>query len=161
MPIYEFQCTPCRTVFSFFSRRVDTTTVPVCPRCGRALSREVSAVAYLSGGAGDGAMPDEGRMASAMEAMGDELEGIGEGGDAQEAAEALDSFSDASGLRFNRDVREAVERIASGEDADAVGAELETLLADGASPFEQEGGASQKRAPQGGAFRKDPTLYDL
>jgi len=35
MPIYEFYCVDCHTVFNFFSRRIDTEKRPSCPRCGR------------------------------------------------------------------------------------------------------------------------------
>ncbi|HEX2163558.1 MAG TPA: zinc ribbon domain-containing protein, partial [Thermoanaerobaculia bacterium] len=35
MPIYELYCADCDTLFNFFSSRVDTTTHPTCPRCGR------------------------------------------------------------------------------------------------------------------------------
>ena len=122
MPIYEFQCEPCRTVFSFFSRRVDTTTCPPCPRCGRPLSREVSAVAFLQGG-GDGGEDglgdvrlDESRMEKAMEAMGDEIDKVGDSDDPKAAAAAMESFSKASGLTFNKDIRDAVHRMAAGED---------------------------------------------
>ncbi len=104
MPIYEFQCTPCRTVFSFFARGVDTTTCPPCPRCGRPLSREVSAVAVLGGG-GDGdedglgdVRIDESRMERAMDAMGSQLDSLGDSDDPRAAAAAMKSFSEASGL---------------------------------------------------------------
>ena len=35
MPIYEFYCPDCHTVFSFFSSAVDTAASPACPRCSR------------------------------------------------------------------------------------------------------------------------------
>ncbi|MCK4728291.1 MAG: zinc ribbon domain-containing protein, partial [Desulfobacterales bacterium] len=33
MPIYEFYCEDCNTIFNFFSRSVNTTKRPPCPRC--------------------------------------------------------------------------------------------------------------------------------
>jgi putative FmdB family regulatory protein len=43
MPVYEHYCPDCHTIFSFFSRRVDTDTRPACPRCARPnLERQVS-----------------------------------------------------------------------------------------------------------------------
>jgi putative FmdB family regulatory protein len=36
MPIYEFYCPDCHTVFSFFSSRIDTAVRPACPQCGKA-----------------------------------------------------------------------------------------------------------------------------
>jgi len=35
MPVYEFYCPDCHTIFNFFSRRVDTETRPTCPACSR------------------------------------------------------------------------------------------------------------------------------
>ena len=35
MPIYEFFCQDCNTIFNFLSRRINTDKQPDCPRCGR------------------------------------------------------------------------------------------------------------------------------
>ena len=35
MPVYEFYCNDCHTIFNFLSRRVNTEKRPDCPRCGR------------------------------------------------------------------------------------------------------------------------------
>lgn len=32
MPIYEFVCTDCNTVYQFFSKRVDPERIPPCPK---------------------------------------------------------------------------------------------------------------------------------
>lgn len=167
MPIYEFQCDPCRTIFTFFARRVDTTTCPPCPHCGRPLSRNVTAPAYLQGG-GDGEEDglgdvrlDEDRMEKAMAAMGDEIDKVGDSDDPKAAAAAMESFSKASGLTFNRDVRDAIRRMAAGEDADAVGAELDAMMEGGASPFVSGDDTGRRGAVPSGPYRKDPTLYDL
>lgn len=168
MPIYEFQCTPCRTVFSFFSRGVDTTTRPPCPRCGRPLSREVTAPAVLRGG-GDGGEDglgdvriDESRMERAMDAMGGQLDALGDSDDPRAAAAAMQSFSEASGLTFNRDIRDAIHRMAAGEDPDAVGADLDTMMESGDSPFVSEDGAVAG-APRAASlpFTRDPVLHDM
>ena len=46
MPIYEFYCDQCNTIFNFFSRGVNTTKTPGCPKCRtRPLSRRMSAFA--------------------------------------------------------------------------------------------------------------------
>ncbi len=43
MPVYEFYCPDCHTIFNFFSRRVNTAARPACPRCERPeLERQVS-----------------------------------------------------------------------------------------------------------------------
>jgi len=37
MPIYEFYCEDCNTLFNFFSRTVNTDKQPPCPRCRKQL----------------------------------------------------------------------------------------------------------------------------
>ena len=75
MPIYEFYCRRCNTVFSFFSKTVNTSRIPKCPRCKKVdLERRMSIFARVKGGktdteaaAGDGLPPfDEARMEKAM-----------------------------------------------------------------------------------------------
>lgn len=36
MPIYEFRCADCSRITNFFSRKVDTATIPECEHCGSA-----------------------------------------------------------------------------------------------------------------------------
>ena len=46
MPIYEFYCQHCHTIYSFFSSRVNTRKRPKCPQCKiRVLSKQMSAFA--------------------------------------------------------------------------------------------------------------------
>lgn len=167
MPLYEFLCDPCRTVFTFFARRVDTTSRPPCPRCGRPLSRNVTAPAYLQGG-GDGGEDglgdlrlDEDRMERAMAAMGDEIDKAGDSDDPKAAAAAMESFSKASGLTFNRDIRDAIHRMAEGADPDAVGAEIDAMMENGGSPFVSDDDSGRRSAAPSTPYRRDPTLYDL
>ena len=167
MPIYEFQCNSCRTIYSFFARRVDTTTCPPCPHCGKPLSREVSAVAFLQGG-GDGGEDglgdvriDENRMERAMAAMGDEIDRVGDTEDPKAAAVAMESFSKASGLTFNKDIQDAIHRMAAGEDADAVGADLDAMMENGETPFVSGDDTGKHSTVPLTSFRRDPTLYDL
>ncbi|HQP30530.1 MAG TPA: zinc ribbon domain-containing protein [Deltaproteobacteria bacterium] len=71
MPIYEFYCQECNTIYSFFSRRVNTEKIPTCPHCKDVpLKRKVSVFFTTSGktsAATDG-LPDidESRMEKAM-----------------------------------------------------------------------------------------------
>ena len=45
MPIYEYYCKPCHTIFSFLSRSVNVSARPACPRCGAELHKQVSSFA--------------------------------------------------------------------------------------------------------------------
>ena len=59
MPIYEFYCDPCHTIFNFFSKTVNTTKRPKCPKCKtQALSRQMSPFAVTGRAAEDGDMAD-------------------------------------------------------------------------------------------------------
>lgn len=172
MPIYEFYCGPCNTVFSFLSRRPGVSTLPVCPSCGAGLSREVSPFACLRGGKdAEGADRaddplaglDEARMEKAMEALSGEMGTLeDEDADPRDSARLFKKFAEVTGMRFNPAVREALARMEAGADPDQVEAEFgEVLNAD--NPFEDEAAGSlrdllrrMRNEP-----RRDPKLYDL
>lgn len=175
MPIYEFYCATCHTIFNFLSKRVNTTSTPPCPRCAQALSRQVSAFAHLRGGPGadagegaadDGSPPlDESRMEQAMAGMGDEIERLGDESDPRQAADLMRRFAQASGMKFNATVEEALSRMAAGADPEAVEAEFGDAL-EAANPFAPDAEAGSKadqlkRLLRAAGPRRDPTLYDL
>jgi putative FmdB family regulatory protein len=172
MPIYEFYCPPCHTIFQFLAKRINTSATPPCPHCAQPLGRQVSAFAALRHGAqeaegAEGEPPmDEARMEQAMAAMGSEIESLGEDGDPRQAAALMRRFAQASGMKFNEPVEEALNRMAAGEDPEAVEAEFGEAL-ESANPFasEADGGAAKaaqwKRLLRAAGPRKDPKLYDL
>src|ERR1700730_15453205 len=50
MPIYEFACPKCRTIFNFLSKRVSPSHLPTCPKCGnKKMTRQMSNFAMPSG----------------------------------------------------------------------------------------------------------------
>ena len=72
MPIYEFFCPDCNTVFNFLSRRPSTDKRPDCPNCGRKelakLMSPFATIGKAKESSGDG-LPeglDESRMEQAM-----------------------------------------------------------------------------------------------
>jgi putative FmdB family regulatory protein len=172
MPIYEFTCGPCNTVFSFLSRRPGVPCAPDCPACGGALSREVSPFACPGDGkrgtdGADGDDPlasvDEARMARAMEVLSAEMGAADEAeADPRESARCFNEFAKRSGMTFNPAVREALARLAAGADPDRVEAEMGDAL-NVENPFASETGGPlhdslrrMRREP-----RRDPKLYDL
>ncbi len=163
MPIYEFYCATCNKLLNFFARRVDTTTLPACPHCGEALSRQVSHFATVKSGdfsdeLGDAPF-DESRMQDAVERFGDNLDALGESEDSQKSAKMMRQFSEASGLGFNRDIQDAIQRLERGEDPDAVSSDMDSILDSGADPFAP--GDRGRASPRLFTPIKDPTLYEM
>jgi len=176
MPIYEFYCEPCHTIFNFLSKRVDTTATPPCPTCGRALARQFSSFAHPRNGgkdavaadAADDGSPqiDETRMEQALDAMGPEIGNLGDDTDPRHAAMLLRRFAQTSGMKFNDTVKEALARMASGEDPEKIEAEFGEAL-ESANPFaaDDAGDAAKpaglKRLLRAAGPRRDPTLHEL
>jgi putative FmdB family regulatory protein len=166
VPIYEFYCVDCHTIFNFFSRRINTEKRPECPRCGRPqLERRLSVFAISKGRqeeAGGEELPDldDDRLESAMESMASEFEGLDED-DPKAMSRTMRKLFDAAGMTMGAGMEEALRRMEAGEDPEQVEAELgETLESE--NPFEQKARgkvASLRRRllPP----RVDPTLYDL
>ncbi len=128
MPIYEFLCADCNTLFNFFSARIDTEARPTCPRCSRQLERRPATFATLKH-RGD-AEPDpfdgldENALDRAMEAMAAEVEGGGDQEDPRAMARVLRKFGEASGMEMGPRMEDLLARLESGADPDALEAEL-------------------------------------
>lgn len=165
MPIYEFYCRDCNTIFNFFSRTVNTSKKPKCPKCARrTLTRQVSVFAVTGrakedDGAGD--LPfDEEKMGRAMEALAREAEGIDENNPRQ-AADMMRRLTEMTGIELGPQMQEALRRMEAGEDPEQVEADMGDLLEE-EEPFLLPGqkgprrGAGKKPPPQ-----RDDTLYEL
>ncbi len=166
MPIYEFFCPSCNTIYSFFSRRVNTEKIPGCPRSDdHSLQRRVSLCAALSkkgSEEGDDSLDnlpiDESKMESAMTALAGEAENLNED-DPRQAARLMHKFSDMTGLRFNEKIQDALGRMEAGEDPEALEAEMGDALGEDENPFDMSGGKGaglRHRLP-----RRDDTLYEM
>jgi putative FmdB family regulatory protein len=159
VPIYEFYCESCNTVFSFFSSRIDTAAAPACPRCGRPeLPRNPSRFAGISkkgegaaGGddfGGDDPLSglDDDRMAGAMESLAAEMEGLDESAekDPKQMMRFFERFQQATGLEAGPKMEEMMARLAEGADVD----ELEERLGGGGGEGEED--AYGEGSPAGG-----------
>jgi putative FmdB family regulatory protein len=164
MPIYEFYCHKCNTVYNFFSRSVNTEKIPFCPRCKDVpLKRKVSLFAPITGknrteGDDEGGMPpiDEAKMEKAMSMLASEAEKIRDD-DPRQAAMLMRKLSEATGLKMGAGMEEALSRMERGEDPDRIEQEMGDLL-EGEEPFVLEGKSSpgKKEKPL-----VDNTLYEL
>lgn len=165
MPIYEFYCRDCHTIFSFYSARINTAARPVCPRCQKVeLERKPSTFATLRHGGKDEPDPlaalDDPRLAGAMESLMGEM---GDGADEQDPraiGQFMRRFSDLAGLQMGEQLEDLVRRLEAGEDPDR----LEQELGDGPEDddealrelFKLKQAALSHRRP-----RVDETLYFL
>jgi putative FmdB family regulatory protein len=161
MPIYEFYCQRCNTIFSFYSKSTNTTRQPVCPRCGKErLKRFLSTFSVLqdsSKGEGEEPLPfDERKMEKAMGALAREAETMDED-DPRQAADLMRRLSDMAGLPLGKGMKEAIERMEAGEDPEKIEEEMGDILEE--DPFELPERRIQ-RERSSVPFRDD-TLYEL
>jgi putative FmdB family regulatory protein len=172
MPIYEFFCPDCSTIFSFLSRTVNTEKIPACPKCSRkVLERKVSLFAAIgkkgektggdeAGGADDPLSKlnlDESKMERAMEALAGEAESINEE-DPRAAARLMRKFSDMTGLQFNETIENAVSRLEAGEDPEAIESEMGDME-NMEDPFLPAGNKPAPKARR--PVVRDDTLYEM
>jgi putative FmdB family regulatory protein len=167
MPIYEFYCADCHTIYSFLSRSINTRKRPRCPQCGRErLERRVSPFAISSGAKeteDDPALPgmDDDRMERAMAGLADEIERTGDEDDPRALAGLMHKFFDATGLPMGDGMQEALRRLQAGEDPESIEEEMGDLLNE-EDPFAFEtlrrpGVAARRMRPPA----VDKTLYEL
>ena len=163
MPIYEFYCAQCNTIFNFFSKTIDTTTTPQCPDCKtRPLERRMSSFAFTGKAKetddGDDLPFDESKMEKAMQVLASEAERINED-DPRQAANLMRKLTDMTGMELGDGMQEALRRMERGEDPEQLEAEMGDLL-ESEDPFvmpaKRAGGRAGRLAP-----RRDETLYDL
>lgn len=165
MPIYEFYCHTCNTIYNFFSKSVNTEKVPNCPKCkDSALKRKVSLFAAITGrnkdseDMGEGMPPiDESKMEKAFAMLASEAGKMNDD-DPRQAANLMRKLSEATGLKMGAGMEEALSRMERGEDPDRIEQEMGDLL-EGEDPFifeQKSSSAGKKPKPQ-----VDDTLYDL
>jgi putative FmdB family regulatory protein len=161
MPIYEFYCEKCNTVYSFFSRSVNTTKIPACPKCKTPLKRQMSVFAKVRRGdneiSGDETPPfDEEKMEKALAMFAGEAEKMDEN-DPRQAARLMRKMSDAAGISFGDGMEDALSRLEQGENPERIEEEMGPLL-EGEDPllFSKKGTGRKKPKPF-----IDETLYDL
>jgi putative FmdB family regulatory protein len=164
MPIYEFYCPDCNTIFNFFSSTVNTTKTPTCPQCRkRQLDRRMSAFAFTGRatetGEADDLPFDEGKMEKAMQMMASEAEWINED-DPRQAANLMRKLTDMTGMELGAGMQEALRRMERGEDPETVEAEMGDLL-ESEDPFILPEKRGRGKAAARPAPRRDETLYDL
>lgn len=162
MPIYEFYCDACNTIFNFFSSRVNTDKTPGCPKCSKLLQRQVSMFSTIGKAKepGEADFPDidEAQMERVLGELVCEAENINED-DPRQMAMVMRKFTERSGLSLGDGMEEALCRMEAGEDPDTIEKEMGDLL-EGEDPF---GMLAKKtmRTVRKAAPIKDEELYEL
>lgn len=168
MPIYEFYCPSCNTIFSFFSAGVAPKTKPRCPRdCGGGLEKRPSTFATPKRRESDDEPTpfddlDESRMEGAFAALAGEMEGLEDSEDPRVVSRALRRFGELTGLELGPRMQDALARLEGGEDLDQLEEEFDRDLGedsdDDLSEFFRLKKAMLKRRARPNV---DPELYFL
>jgi len=161
MPVYEFYCERCNTVFNFYSKLINTSKQPICPRCRKVkLRRFLSSFSILrQGPEGDSkdSLPfDEERTEKAVGMLARETQNLNED-DPKQAANLMRRLSEISGLNLGKGMKEAIERMEAGEDPEKIEEEMGDILEK--EPFtlpEKKSSRETSKTPC-----KDETLYEL
>lgn len=168
MPIYEFYCHQCNTIYNFLSRTIQSDKCPNCPTCKKVkLNKQVSLFAPtgkaredLAGG--EPQLPiDESKMERAMDALAREADSLTEE-DPRQAATLMRKFSNMTGMELGSGMQEALNRLEAGESPDAIEAELGDRL-EKEDPFILPGKDKKNRAKGSArpAPRLDKTLHEM
>jgi putative FmdB family regulatory protein len=171
MPVYEFYCSDCHTIYNFFSRRINTEAVPACPNpaCDNSqLERRMSIFAISrgrqEGEEGDEALfgdMDESKMEQMMASLAGEMEGLDED-DPRQAAKLMRRLYETTGLKLTDGMEEAIRRMEAGEDPEKIEEEMGDVF-DEENPFVAAGGKAGLKELRSRVLppRVDETLYDL
>jgi putative FmdB family regulatory protein len=162
MPIYEFYCPECNTIFNFFSRSVNTEKRPKCPKCQKIrLERRMSVFSTSRNRGEEEDIPipdlDETKMEKAMNLLAREAEHVNED-DPRQAADLMRKLTDMTGLSLGPGMEEALARMEAGEDPEKIEAEMGDIL-EGEEPFDlkKKSMKTEKIQPP----KVDEKLYDL
>lgn len=164
MPIYEFYCDTCHTLFNFFSKNINTNKIPFCPKCKKnKLARRMSSFAFTGKARevddGEDLPIDENKMEQAMQLMAKEADNINED-DPKQAANLMRKLTDMTGMRLGTGMEEALSRLEKGEDPEQIESEMGDLL-EGEDPFVLSKAKTAQLKSADRPPAKDETLYDL
>lgn len=164
MPMYEFFCSDCNTIYTFLSKKITTEKVPSCPKGNNhTLERMVSRFAFTGSSRKDdnedGGMPDipinESKMEQAIASLASQAENINEN-DPRQAADLMRRLSSMTGLKLGDKMEEALSRMESGEDPETIEKDMEDIDEKDLFKFESSGGVKKTSRPV-----RDETLYEM
>jgi len=164
MPIYEFFCDTCNTVFNFYSSQPNAEKRPDCPACGKPHLQKLMSAFATTGKAKEteGVDPlaglDESKMEQALSGLMREAEHLNED-DPRRMASLMRKFADKTGLSLGGAMEEAIARMEAGGDPEQIERDMGDLM-DAEEPFNPE---ALKKKSQSGCRRpfRDERLYEL
>ncbi len=161
--MYEFYCHSCNTIYTFFSKTVNTEKTPDCPACKtNTLTRQVSRFFFTGSSRkdqeNDSEFPDlpidESKMERAMQALASEAENINED-DPRQAANLMRKLTDMTGLKLGDKMEDALSRMEAGEDPEAIEQQLGDIDESDLFKLDSPKSCRQKRPV------RDETLYEM
>jgi putative FmdB family regulatory protein len=166
MPIYEYACPKCRTIFNFLSKRINPDRSPTCPKCGnKKLTKQMSRFAMSRGlketaptdetAEGGPPMPDfeDPRVERAMMEMEREMEHLDEN-NPKHMAHMMRKMKDLMPPgAVPKELDVAIKRLEAGEDPEKIEEDMGDVLGDLM-------GGEEGDAGRGGAYTHDSGLYD-
>lgn len=164
MPIYEFACTRCRVIFSFFYKKPEPERLPKCPRCkGKRMTQQMSRFAVSRGGSGKksgegpesdgGPMPDldDPRVEQAFGQLEKELGNVDES-NPKHLAHVMRKLKDLMPPgTMPKELDVAIKRLEAGEDPEKIEEDMGDVFND----------AMGGSGPGGGGYTRDEGLYDF
>ncbi len=148
MPVYEFYCEPCNTLFSFYSKTVRSSKDnPVCPRCSGCLQKRVSSFSVVDRSRSVKSLEDlpfnQQRLSDGMQKFRAEHERL-QDEDPARAAGMMKKFSRwLGGVHLAEDKKRAMERVIDSDES-----------------LEQKIDALESLAGEGDEPRRDENLYE-
>lgn len=160
MPIYEYACPQCRTIFNFLSKRINPKRQPHCPKCGRSeLVKEISSFAAISGAKTEAnADTAEDNERQIMRVMG-ELERDVSRFDENNPRHIAHLMRKIQRILPENAIPAKIETVAkrleSGEEPEKIEEDMEELF----SELQHPGAGGSPESEEN--FARDPELYDL
>jgi len=141
MPVYEFYCKPCHTIFNFYSKTVRSSEdSPVCPRCSGGLNKRVSSFSVVESSKRVKSLEDlpfnQQRLADGMKKFRAEHERLQDENPSR-AASMMKKFSRWLGnVHLEEDKKRAMQRVLDSEEPlEQKLSELESLTSESDEPL--------------------------
>jgi len=163
--MYEFYCHKCNTIFTFFSKTVNTDKIPQCPKCEENTMRRMVSPFAITGRKDspendDAHFPvDENTMGNAFESLAADIENCNED-DPKQAAQLMRKFSEMTGLKLGDKMEDAVSRMEAGEDPDEMENEIGEIDEEDLFKIQEHGGKVASKL-KSCAPKRDDTLYEM